>query len=445
MKLYRRASRIDRSAQQQSALLEGRPSRRVGICRRTGSPRSALASVVTAAVLSLGGLTARAQLPSDDFFPIGVHSQPRNSFDKWKARGINTLFQYEAERNGQGVPLVSIRTWSDLAASKGLYYVREPSANPADDLQEPNLLAWAQKDEPDLINHDPNPAVNIDIYQNWKAIGPSKPVWINFAGPGITTAGADYRQWVKGGDWVASDWYPINWNRLNNINFTGQAIDKLRKDANGVPKKYMAYIESSWQKLNVGTRGPTPDEFRGSVWHAIMHGAGGIIYFPQVVPNVTVGGGFSYDGTPADVAAEMTRVNAQVQSYARILNDDQNPASRSLTSSNTAIEATWRVVERGDFYFVLNQSRNPISNVPLSILGLPAGITALNVVGENRTELLVGGTIIDDFTPWQVHVYTTAALTAAEVPEPASAGLLAAAVTAWALRRPGSKGRVKTQ
>jgi hypothetical protein len=390
-------------------------------------------AVVTVSLATLAP-AALAQLPSDDYFPIGVHSQPKSSFDKWKGRGINTLFQYEAERNSQGVPSVSLQTWSDTAASKGLNYVREPAANPADDLQDPHLLGWAQKDEPDLVNHNPNPSFNIDIYQNWKAIGPSKPVWINFAGPSVTVNGADYRQWVKGGDWVASDWYPINWGRYGNINFTGQAIDKLRSDSNGVPKKFFAYIESSWQKLSVGSRGPTRDEFRGSVWSAIMHGAGGIIYFPQVVPNATVGGSFSFDGTDANVADEMTKVDAQIQSYARILNAAYNPTSRSLTSTNTAIESTWRVVQDGDYFFVLNQSANTISNVPLTLAGLPANVTALNVVGENRTDLLNSGIIKDDFTPWQVHVYTTAALAGAAVPEPAGVALLAGTAV-WALGR----------
>jgi hypothetical protein len=396
--------------------------------------RAALWAAAATALLATVTPTARAQIPGDDFFPIGVHSQPKNSFDKWKGRGINTMFQWEAERNGSGVPTVSLQTWSDTAASKGLYYVREPSANPADDLQDSHLLAWAQKDEPDLVNHDPNASANIDIYQNWKAIGPSKPVWINFAGPSVTTTGADYRQWVKGGDWVASDWYPINWARYNNINFTGQAIDKLRKDSNGVPKRFMAYIETSWQKLSLNSRGPTRDEFRGSVWHAIMHGAGGIIYFPQVVPNTGVGGSFSYDGTPADVVDEMTKVDAQIQSYARILNAAYNPTSRSLTSTNGAIESTWRVVQDGDYFFVLNQSSGTITNVPLTLAGLPAGVTALNVVGENRQELLSSGIIRDDFTPWQVHVYTTSALAGSPVPEPAGVALLTGA-GAWALGR----------
>jgi hypothetical protein len=165
-----------------------------------------------------------------------------------------------------------------------------------------------------------------------------------------------------------------------------------------------------------------------------MHGAGGIIYFPQVVPNAGVGGSFSYDGTPADVADEMTKVDAQIQSYARILNAAYNPTSRSLTSTNGAIESTWRVVQDGDYFFVLNQSSSTITNVPLTITGLAAGVTSLNVVGENRTEVLSSGIIRDDFTPWQVHVYTTSALAGSPVPEPAGVALLTG-VGAWALGR----------
>jgi hypothetical protein len=393
--------------------------------------------------LLVGGLalSARGQYPNADFFPIGVHSQPKSSFDKWKSRGVNTLFQYEAENNGQGVPSVSIENWSATAASKGLYYVRKPAANPADDLADRNLLAWAQKDEPDLSNHSPNPAVNIDIYQNWKAIAPNKPVWINFAGPNVTLGGANYTQWVKGGDWVAVDWYPINWNRENDIRFIGQSIDKLRADSKGVPKKYMAYIESSWQKLSNSSiaNTPTPDQFRGEVWSAIMHGANAIIYFPQVVPDQTIGGSFSYDGTPADVAAEMTTQNAKVRSYGRVLNAPYNPSSRKLTASSAAIEATWRVMQEGDYFFVLNQSPNTLANVTLSLTGLAQGIDALQVLGESRTEALAAGAIVDTFTPYQVHIYQAVGGTgtAPGVPEPAGLAVVAMAVGGWAMRRRG--------
>src|SRR5438105_15202208 len=115
-----------------------------------------------------------------------------------------------------------------------------------------------------------------------------------------------------------------------------------------------------------------------------MHGANGIIYFPQVVPSASVGGTFSYDGTPADVAAEMTSVDGTLQSYGRVLNSAWNPSSRSLTSTNTAIESTWRVMQEGDYFFVLNQSPNTLTGVPLKLTGSPASIGSRSVPGENR-------------------------------------------------------------
>src|SRR4051794_13113618 len=89
-----------------------------------------VASAIAAVLLGTwGSLPAKAQTPSSDFFPIGVQAQPKASFDKWKGRGVNTLFQYEAEKDSFGNATVSLSTWSNTAASKGLYYVRTPAAN----------------------------------------------------------------------------------------------------------------------------------------------------------------------------------------------------------------------------------------------------------------------------------------------------------------------------
>ena len=237
-----------------------------------------LSSLAAVAVVAGLATSTHAQLPNQEFFPIGVFAQPLNSFDKWKNRGINTLFQYEPQTNSQGIPTATMEQWSKAAADRGLYYARLPSSNPANDLQEQYLLAWTQKDEPDLENHDPFPPRNIDLYQNLKAISPTKPVWINFAGNHVTPQGSDYTQWAKSGDWLSMDWYPFNANPSRyQIDLIGRAIDKLRTDSKGVPKKYFAIIESSNQQLNASSRAPTTDEFRGEIWEAIVDGAGGII------------------------------------------------------------------------------------------------------------------------------------------------------------------------
>jgi hypothetical protein len=324
-----------------------------------------------------------------------------------------------------------MKQWSDAAASKGLYYARWPSDNPANDLQEKYLLAWTQKDEPDLPNHDPYPPRNIDIYQNLKAIGPNKPVWINFAGTHITPQGANYTEWAKTGDWLSMDWYPFNLNPGRyQIDLIGRALDKLRLDSKGVPKKYFAVIESSNQQLNSMSRAPTTDEFRGEIWEAIVHGAGGILYFPQ-----QIGGGFQYDATPANLVAEMQANNARIKSFGRVLNLAWNPSSLGWSTADAKLEATWRDDGSNEYFFVLNESNTLVDNGQMTLTGLSPSLQWAEVVGETRVVPIVGGKIVDDFTPYQVHVYRAApGITPASVPEPGALGVLAAA-GAYCMRR----------
>jgi hypothetical protein len=375
---------------------------------------------------------AHAQLPGDDFFPIGVFAQPVPSFDKWKSRGINTLFQYEPQANAQGIPTATMEQWSKAAADKGLYYTRLPGANPANDLQEKFLLAWTQKDEPDLENHDPYPPRNIDVYQNLKAIGPTKPVWINFAGNHVTPAGANYTEWVKSGDWLSMDWYPFNANPTRYpIDLIGQGIDKLRADSKGVPKRFFAVLESSNQKLNALSRAPTTDEFRGEIWEAIVHGAGGIVYFPQ-----RIGGGFAYDDTPPNLVAEMQTQNARIKSLGRVLNLAYNPLTLSWTPSTIQLEGTWRDDGVNDYFFVLNESPSLVDDGQMTLTGVTPGTSWLEVVGESRVVQYLNGKIVDDFMPYQVHVYRAdPTITPGSVPEPATTGLLTAIGTYLAARR----------
>lgn len=397
-----------------------------------------LAPALMACVPALG------QLPSPDFFPIGVFAQRKTSMSMWKDRGINTMFQWEPEYrtnpDGSKTATVSMADWSNAAAALGLYYCRLPSDNPANDLSEKYLMAWTQLDEPDI--HDTPVTEIIDIYQNLKAISPSKPVWVNFAGDHITTNGANYTTWAKTGDWLSADWYPFNrgyYNdvaKTNNINFIGIQTDRLRQQG-GLGKKLFAVIESSFQNLS-GTNGraPTTDEFRGMIWEAIVHGATGILYFPQ-----KINGGFQYDATPPNLVNEMIAQNQKIKSLGAVLNATWNPSGRTFGASDGDLEATWRLTGNGDYFFVLNQSEFPASGVTLNLGGVNAAYTTLEVVGENRTVSFVNGQVIDTFTPYAVHIYRAAPgivpIAGEAVPEPGTFGFLMAGLLGWAVRRPG--------
>ena len=99
------------------------------------------------------------------------------------------------------------------------------------------------------------------------------------------------------------------------------------------------------------------------------------------------------------------------------------------------------MLQEGDYYFVLNQSPNTLTGVTLNLAGL-ASSTPLTVMGENRTESLIGSAIVDDFSPYQVHIYKSAALgSSPAVPEPTTVGALGLAAAGWALRRGSRAGR----
>jgi hypothetical protein len=68
-------------------------------------------------------------------FPIGVYVQAPDNFGLWKSRGVNTMVV---------VPDGNSETaWNKAAIRDGLYEIRAPASNPASDVGDKNLLAWA--------------------------------------------------------------------------------------------------------------------------------------------------------------------------------------------------------------------------------------------------------------------------------------------------------------
>src|SRR5258705_11601982 len=61
--------------------------------------------------------------PARPRFVIGVFQQPTSSFDVWRVRGVNTLVGYEAE---SGSKRISNHDWTEAAAAKGFYYIKQP-------------------------------------------------------------------------------------------------------------------------------------------------------------------------------------------------------------------------------------------------------------------------------------------------------------------------------
>jgi hypothetical protein len=379
------------------------------------------------------------------FFPIGVWLQPTSSFSTWKARGINTLVGAESQGG-----TVSVDTWANAADSAGLYQIRAPRSTISKDKTDANLMAWLQPDEPDVNNLTAQTLKT--NYNAWRKVDPNKPIMTNFSGGNLlvgTTPASTYQQkYLPSSDWVGNDFYPVTgWDRPDWIDFSsaanphlteGTAVTQFSQISNHKPQ--FAFIETSKQNLSwtpANTPGVTADQFRGELWDAIIHGARGVIYFPQAF------NGFSYDATPASVVAEMTKQDARIQgTIASVLNSASDPtaASLQLTFSNGAhanyLEGAVRPKgPNGDrYFFVLNMSSVALTGQRVDLSNLTAG-SSVSVVGESRSVSAssdsLGSYVTDNFAPFALHIYEAAPVAGTISGGPIISGNNNALTTTW--------------
>ena len=330
--------------------------------------------------------------PKPPSFIIGVWSQPAGSFVVWKVRGINTVVCYESESNK-----TSMGDWSSAAVEADLFMIRKPSADIQSDLKEPRLLAWMQADEPDVKKPPVDPDQLADLYAACKRADPKRPVFLNLSGGNVLfnkVPQETYVAYLKNADWVGNDFYPVTgWNHPDWLPKVGQVVDKLRGMSGG--KAQFAFIETSNQRLPwmpPDTRGVTADQFRAEIWDAV-------IYFPQ-----QIGYGFKYDNTTGEVAAEMSAQNQTLSELGDVLATRADPVGIGIKAPDP-IEAGCRKAADGTLYFLaLNLSGDSKRDQIISFSGTTA--TSTTVVNENNRTLRIDKSeLIDDFSPYQLHIY----------------------------------------
>jgi hypothetical protein len=342
-----------------------------------------------------------ATRPAKPAFIIGVFQQPTSSFDVWRSRGVNTLVGYEAE---SGSRRISNHDWTEAAAAKGFYCIRQPSDDLEADARDPNLLAWMQDDEPDVRKPPTDPNVLKEKYAAWKRAGPNVPVFVNFSGGNVLGGKIDratYVEYMKAADWVGDDFYAVTgYNRPDWLWKVGAAVDRLREWSGGKPQ--LAFIETSAQRLSWTprtTRGVTPAELRAEVWNAVIHGAHGVVYFPQ-----QIGEGFKYDATPTRVAVEMALQNRRLAELADVLVGEHNPAMNGVKpQADAPIEVAWRVIEGNLYVIALNFSDDAARGRVIRV-GDSAAATVQSL-WDRRTIQVRRGAITDDFEPYEAKVF----------------------------------------
>jgi hypothetical protein len=382
------------------------------------------AAILTVSVLSV---TTPTGLFLDGFFPLAGFNQNWSTFPTWHDRGLNTMIG-EPSWVLEGLTKTEmIKRWDQEAAKFGMKVIRQPLPNPKEDIGNTTLIAWLQEDEPNATGGGVrNLPLAIANYKKWKEIDPTRPVFLNFAGPDVTTAvdGAtpswckapDYNCSLtsnhldyinKALDWVGNDLYPLagylpEESRRGDVTYIADPIDRIQT---WTDKPQFAFVETSNQLfVKQAPRGANRDEVRAEIWVAIIHGVRGLAYFSAVVP--PNGDGWAEDGTPESVGAELKIQNGVVTQLAPVLQGPINPPSLGATVPSP-LQVGWRDAPSGRHFFVVNTKKTAVSNATLSLSGVgPA--TSATVFNESRTVALSDGKLTDSFGPYAVHIYVVA-------------------------------------
>ena len=349
-----------------------------------------------------------------DYFPIAVWLQDPSNAAKFRAAGINMY-----------VGLWEGPTEAQLSALKAgkMPVICEQNAVSLKHLNDPTIVGWMHQDEPD--NAQPfkdaagkdqyGPCVPpehiVDEYRKLRAADPTRPVMLNL-GQGVADdswigrgAGAkpdDYATYVKGGDIVSFDIYPVasglRGDGRQNLSFVPKGVDRLRNWA-GSERTVWNCIECT--RIN-GDMKPTPEQVRAEVWMSLIHGSRGLIYFVhQFKPK------FDEHALLDDpqMLAAVTSINRQIHDLGGVLNSPTIESGAVVTPANPDAQIDILVKRFGKAAYIFSVGlRNNSSDGAFTVAGVQPTARA-EVVGESRSIAVVNGKFTDHFEPYQVHIY----------------------------------------
>ncbi|HZO87494.1 MAG TPA: hypothetical protein VFB38_04085 [Chthonomonadaceae bacterium] len=354
--------------------------------------------------------------PDATYFPIAVWLQDPQNAKRYQAAGINLY-----------VGLWQGPTEAQLAALKaaGMPVICEQNAVGLAHRSDPTIVGWMHGDEPDNAQPitDPStgkttygppvpPARIVADYARMRALDPTRPVMLNLGqgvandawigrGPGARPD--DYLTYVKGGDIVSFDVYPVaGLDRPDGENYlwyVAKGVERLVRWTEG-KKRVWNCIECT--HIGDARAKATPHQVRAEVWMALTHGSTGLIYFVhQFKPS------FNEHALLDDpeMLAAVTAINQQIHALAPVLNSPTVKGKAAVTSSSAQVPIA--LMEKrygGATYLFAVGMRNGPARGSFVVDGLPQRAVA-EVLGEGRRLPVQGGRFADDFRPYDVHLY----------------------------------------
>jgi hypothetical protein len=351
-----------------------------------------------------------------DYFPIAVWLQDPRNAGRYRQAGINLY-----------VGLWKGPTEEQLAALKaaGMRVICEQSEVGLAHRSDPVIAGWMQDDEPDNAQPIVDPATRaqsygppvppsqvVAEYERLRAADPTRPILLNLGqgvandawkGRGPAGRRDDYLTYVKGGDVISFDVYPVaGIERPDGENYlwlVAQGVERLAQWSGG-RKVLWNCIECT--RISNERHRATPHQVRAEVWMSLIHGSRGLIWFVhQFKPT------FDEHALLDDpeMLKAVTAINRQIRDLAPVLNSPAAPEAASVQSSSEKVPIGLTARQHGGAtYLFAVGMRNAPARGSFQVRGL-RGTASAEVIGEGRRIAVRGGRFDDDFQPYDVHLY----------------------------------------
>jgi hypothetical protein len=249
-------------------------------------------------------------------------------------------------------------------------------------------------------------------YERLRAADPTRPIMLNLGqgvaydawhgrGPGAKRE--DYLTYVRGGDIVSFDFYPVGGETGQDGNarlpLVAKGVQRLVEWTRG-ERIVWAILECS--RIHNTDHKPTAKQIRAQAWMALVHGARGIVWFVhQFDPSFREASALD----DPDLLSAMSAVNRQVHELAPVLNSPTVKDGARVTSSDEKAPIAVMTKRHGGATYVFAVAMaNAAARGTFELAGVTDGGT-VEVIGEDRKLPLKAGRFADDFDGYAVHLY----------------------------------------
>jgi hypothetical protein len=210
---------------------------------------------------------------------------------------------------------------------------------------------------------------------------------------------------ISEGGALLNNGYPLTFTQTRRSANYGYTVDRMREldVMDGVRRPYWNFVEVGWPASETaaqGARSIQPAEVRAAVWHSIIAGARGIIYFNHSFGGPNQSQHCLREPAYAAVRAAVKSTNALIAQLAPVLNE---PFADGFVSASPSIR-TMAKFHHNKYYVFAGSKENRASTPTLSLSGFDSGTAT--VIGENRTIPISNGRFSDSFADGNaIHIY----------------------------------------